>query len=374
MTNGFTELLYPDVERQLSGEASSNNENNIKNRGKSKSTTRHNAKAQEVERTQIINLIFNNPELYKKELIENITSHTEFKQDVINELITKVTCKKDLIDAIISDPEFKSELINTLISEDTYDLMDTLTSNNDFKQETVNFMTSDPGFEREVINTLVKTNKEVRTAYQLLIKSRKSGKSHDAALNANSSENLQDNTENKNKNEEFTGTLNRESPDEKHAGLRDDKYALSDLFSIINTIGEKTGQSYGMLAEERRNSNRILLNINAAIDGLASRVKQMENVAAEMKSKADVIIGTPRHVSNDELLARRDIEILNIVDELGKACADDIRERFGYKNRNAASARLSRLEERGLLNKKYVGRQVYYTSKSPVKSPQPDPA
>ena len=145
---------------------------------------------------------------------------------------------------------------------------------------------------------------------------------------------------------------------------KEEKYALSDLFTTMVVFGEKIGQSYSLIADERKNSNRILLNVNGALENLSERMKRIEN-------KSDVILGTPRHVSNAELLAEKDIEILNIVDEMGKVCADDIKEKFDYKNRNAASARLNRLEERGLLKKQYVGRNVYYTLTSLTPLVQP---
>jgi len=45
-------------------------------------------------------------------------------------------------------------------------------------------------------------------------------------------------------------------------------------------------------------------------------------------------------------------------------CADDIQQEFKYKGRNAASARLSKLFGRSILEKEYVGRKVFYKLKS----------
>jgi len=40
-----------------------------------------------------------------------------------------------------------------------------------------------------------------------------------------------------------------------------------------------------------------------------------------------------------------------------------VRKKFGYKGKNAASARLSRMYDLGLLDKKQVGRAVLYCTK-----------
>lgn len=154
-----------------------------------------------------------------------------------------------------------------------------------------------------------------------------------------------------------------EKPDMEAYAEPRGRYDAGGLYDTMAVIGEKIGQSYSRISDERKNSNKILINITAALEKLSGQMNRIEE-------KSDVILGTPRHVSNKELLSKRDIEILNIIDEVGKVTSEDIKEKFGYKNKNAACARLNRLEERGLLNKKYSGRKVLYYTPEPLAQSQ----
>jgi len=103
------------------------------------------------------------------------------------------------------------------------------------------------------------------------------------------------------------------------------------------------GEMIYKLLEERENTNRILKNLLAKIDQLEKR--QVAAVPEE--------IGEP-------LLPEVDSKIIEFVQETGKVTAEDVRNKFNYKGKNAASARLNRLYEIGLLQKKQVGKKVYF--------------
>lgn len=60
------------------------------------------------------------------------------------------------------------------------------------------------------------------------------------------------------------------------------------------------------------------------------------------------------------MLAPADEQIVQLIRARGNVCASDVQIKFKYKGRNAASARLSRLYELGLLEKAQAGRVVYY--------------
>ena len=60
------------------------------------------------------------------------------------------------------------------------------------------------------------------------------------------------------------------------------------------------------------------------------------------------------------LLSEVDERILSFIKEKGIVTAEDVRRAFGYKGRNAASARLNHLYKLGLLDKKQVGRKVVF--------------
>ena len=103
------------------------------------------------------------------------------------------------------------------------------------------------------------------------------------------------------------------------------------------------GELVYKLLEERENTNRILKNILTKLEAL------------EIKEKPQ---------KEEILLAEVDEDIMGYVSEKGKVTAEDVRSHFNYKGSNAASARLNRLYERGLLDKKQAGRKIFFLPKS----------
>ena len=75
---------------------------------------------------------------------------------------------------------------------------------------------------------------------------------------------------------------------------------------------------------------------------------------------------TPSQVlsaSRELLLAPADEQIVAALRSRGALCAEQVRVIFGYRGKNAASARLSRLYDLGILEKQQAGRVVYYRMK-----------
>ena len=64
------------------------------------------------------------------------------------------------------------------------------------------------------------------------------------------------------------------------------------------------------------------------------------------------------------LLAPVDEQIVAMIRASGHVSATDVQIKFKYKGKNAASARLNRLYELGLLEKAQAGRVVYYRMRS----------
>ncbi len=58
-----------------------------------------------------------------------------------------------------------------------------------------------------------------------------------------------------------------------------------------------------------------------------------------------------------------DSRILEMIKDRGPVTANEVQRALSYKGRNAASARLNRLWELGLLEKKRSGRKVYYSAR-----------
>ena len=107
-------------------------------------------------------------------------------------------------------------------------------------------------------------------------------------------------------------------------------------------------------ANERENTNRLLKTI---IERLDSKFAEME----ERLSALEAAQGMPAAPPGEEvLLPSVDEEIVRFVGEKRHASAEEVRARFNYKGKNAASARLNRLYEMGLLGKKQVGRAVLF--------------
>ena len=89
------------------------------------------------------------------------------------------------------------------------------------------------------------------------------------------------------------------------------------------------------------------------------------NTKIEMLLKKMEEIETDRHSKEQttHTLSERDGEVIDFVRKEGKVSADQLKEIFRYKGKNAASARLSKLFHEGILEKEYAGRKVYYKIK-----------
>ncbi len=101
------------------------------------------------------------------------------------------------------------------------------------------------------------------------------------------------------------------------------------------------------LLEERENTNRLLKTM----------IQRLETIEAKLSNR-----GTASQNAGEELmLPEIDEQILNFV-KAGKVTAEEVREKFNYRGKNAASARLNRLYELGLLQKRQVGKKVFFFS------------
>ena len=135
---------------------------------------------------------------------------------------------------------------------------------------------------------------------------------------------------------------------------------VGDLSQTIQQMSDPVaiGAMLYSIAQEKNSSNLVLREINAKFDNILQQLQAVSQKLTEITEKS------PAKTSiSPNFLSERDEEVLKYVREQGKVCADALQEKFSYKGRNAASARLSRLFKDGLLEKIYVGRKVYYTAK-----------
>ena len=111
-------------------------------------------------------------------------------------------------------------------------------------------------------------------------------------------------------------------------------------------------------ATERENTNRLLKTLIERLDA------KFADVDARLAS-IEAGVHAPAAGEEEVLLAPVDEEMLAFVKEKRHVSAEEVRRRFGYKGKNAASSRLNRMFELGLLAKRQVGRAVLYSAKSP---------
>lgn len=123
--------------------------------------------------------------------------------------------------------------------------------------------------------------------------------------------------------------------------VRSDLEVNLDKFRDPVVLGEMVYR----LLEERENTNRLLKNILQKLEAIEARI----GAPVEMAS-----------VLEQPLLSPVDEKMMSFVKEKGRVTADEVRKEFKYRGKNAASARLNRLCNRGLLSKQQVGKKVFF--------------
>ena len=119
----------------------------------------------------------------------------------------------------------------------------------------------------------------------------------------------------------------------------------------------------------------LLRELSGRLERLEARMGALEGQMATPVAKPADISGvsvsgslTPTAMKSgvrELMLAPADEQIVSLIRTRGHVCATDVQVHFKYKGKNAASARLSRLYELGLLEKTQAGRTVYYRMRSP---------
>lgn len=112
------------------------------------------------------------------------------------------------------------------------------------------------------------------------------------------------------------------------------------------------------IAEEKKSSNLVVRDINSKLDNIASKLEQLSKTLEKFNKYLE-----NKDITPNREISERDREVINFVKERKKISAKDLQDKLKYRGRNAASARLSKLFKEGLLEKTYVGREVYYLCK-----------
>jgi hypothetical protein len=119
--------------------------------------------------------------------------------------------------------------------------------------------------------------------------------------------------------------------------IRSDLEMNMDKFRDPVVLGEFVYR----LLEERENTNRLLKNILAKLEarGMGPAIQ----IAAK-----------------ETLLPEIDEQIMSFVKDSGKVTAEEVRVKFNYRGKNAACARLNRLCDSRLIQKRQVGKKMFF--------------
>ncbi|MDD5317597.1 MAG: hypothetical protein PHF51_02570 [Candidatus ainarchaeum sp.] len=153
----------------------------------------------------------------------------------------------------------------------------------------------------------------------------------------------------------------RDRFEEKVADLRkeiDDRNAR--LKAMADKLNDPVYLSGMMLSvqSERENTNRILKNIYAELERVRELSGRLERIEAALAGGGSA--PAPAMPRGEHMLSEIDEQLVRLAKKRGRICAGDAQRAFGYRGRNAASARLNRMYEMGVLDKAQAGRTVYY--------------
>jgi len=141
---------------------------------------------------------------------------------------------------------------------------------------------------------------------------------------------------------QVTDRLAREMVDEK---VKADETS-SHLLAIVRLV-----------MDENKKNTMILKAISDSIGRLETEIAGAGPYEQDDQSAFDPV---EDRLSRVQPVSGLDAKILQVVQLRNIACADDIKAELGYKGRNAASARLNRLYQQGLLERYQLGHKVYY--------------
>jgi hypothetical protein len=112
-----------------------------------------------------------------------------------------------------------------------------------------------------------------------------------------------------------------------------------------------------LVMDENKKNTMILKGIS---DGLARLEHEMGEAGLYEQDDQSAFTPVEDKTSRVQPVSGLDAKILQIVQLKNIACADDVKQELGYKGRNAASARLNKLYQQGLLERYQLGHKVYY--------------
>jgi hypothetical protein len=112
-----------------------------------------------------------------------------------------------------------------------------------------------------------------------------------------------------------------------------------------------------LIMDENKKNTMILKAISESVNRLETETGEAGLYEQDDQSAFDPV---EDRLSRVQPVSGLDAKVLQIVQLKNIACADDVKSELGYKGRNAASARLNRLYQQGLLERHQLGHKVYY--------------
>ncbi len=140
---------------------------------------------------------------------------------------------------------------------------------------------------------------------------------------------------------------NKKQYDDLLFDVKYDKEQLKDPVAI--------GLAIYRLAEERKKTNHLFQQILERLAALEAALGNAPSVNIPHTTVAPVL-----ETGESNLLSEVDTGLIEYIKQNGKVDAEGVRERFDYRGKNAASARLNSLYTRGLLSKGRAGKKVMY--------------
>lgn len=165
-------------------------------------------------------------------------------------------------------------------------------------------------------------------------------------------------------------------------GMRTKKELEKDLLEIkkqVESLDHQKSADLSALTSEKDKAEDVSSNLftllkymvdenrrtTTLLKGMSETLSRLESEMAYVEEEAPAP-AKPQFSQSEEQrvvpISAVDAKIVQFIQlsHSGMACAEDLRDKMGYKGKNAASSRLNRLFKLGILERHQIGKKVYY--------------
>jgi predicted HTH transcriptional regulator len=117
------------------------------------------------------------------------------------------------------------------------------------------------------------------------------------------------------------------------------------------------------IVEENKQKNNEDIQLALAIYELSKQIEDNNRLIKTLIQKIEILelrLNNKNAYENEFVISEIDEKIIELIKKMGKVTAEEIKNAFNYKGKNAASARLNNLCKIGLLKKVHGGKKVYF--------------